>query len=109
MEIEASHEGARVLIAVTVRRPDMTFAEDAWSARIVFALEPGEQLAASHGTWHPYSISERARRARSNAASSSPMLLSLPSMPLRKAPAPAKRRSRKTGWGDGTWASRPTN
>jgi hypothetical protein len=25
-------------------RPDMTFAEDAWSARIVFTLEPGEQL-----------------------------------------------------------------
>ena len=45
MEIEASHDGARVLIAVTVKRPDMTFAEDAWSARIVFTLEPGEQLA----------------------------------------------------------------
>jgi Family of unknown function (DUF6228) len=44
MEIEASHDGARVLVAVSVRRPDMTFAEDAWSARIVFALEPGEQL-----------------------------------------------------------------
>jgi hypothetical protein len=45
LEIEASHDGARVLIAVTVKRPDMTFAEDAWSARIVFTLEPGEQLA----------------------------------------------------------------
>jgi hypothetical protein len=45
MEIEASHDGARVMIAVTVKRPDMTFAEDAWSARIMFTLEPGEQLA----------------------------------------------------------------
>jgi hypothetical protein len=45
METEASHDGAHVLIAVTVRRPGMTFAEDAWPARIVFALEPGEQLA----------------------------------------------------------------
>jgi hypothetical protein len=45
MEIEASHTGAHVLVAVTVERPDMTFAEDAWSARIVFALEAGEQLA----------------------------------------------------------------
>ncbi len=44
MEIEASHDGSRVLVAVTIRRPDMTFAEDAWSARIVFALEPGGQL-----------------------------------------------------------------
>ena len=46
MEIEASHDGrGHVLVAVTIKRPDMTFAEDAWSARIVFALEAGEQLA----------------------------------------------------------------
>ena len=46
MEVEASHDGrGQVLVAVTVRRPEMTFAEDAWSARIVFALEAGEQLA----------------------------------------------------------------
>jgi hypothetical protein len=45
MEIEATHDGAQVRIAVTVKRPDMTFAKDAWSARIVFTLEPGEQLA----------------------------------------------------------------
>jgi hypothetical protein len=44
MEIEASHDGSHVLVAVTIMRPDMTFAEDAWSARIAFALEPGEQL-----------------------------------------------------------------
>ena len=44
LEVQASHHGARVLIAVTVRRPDMTFANDAWEARIVLTLEPGEQL-----------------------------------------------------------------
>jgi hypothetical protein len=46
MEIEASHDGhGHVLVAVTIKRPDMTFAEDVWSARIVFTLEAGEQLA----------------------------------------------------------------
>lgn len=44
LEVPASHHGARVLIAVIVRRPDMTFANDAWEARIVPTLEPGEQL-----------------------------------------------------------------
>jgi hypothetical protein len=45
MEIEASHDGRRyVLIAVTVRRPQLTLAKDPWSARIVFTLEAGEQL-----------------------------------------------------------------
>jgi Family of unknown function (DUF6228) len=44
LEVQASHHGARVLIAVTVRRPDMTFADDAWEARIFLTLEPGEQL-----------------------------------------------------------------
>lgn len=43
LKVQASHTGARV-IAVTVRRPDMTFANDAWEARIVLTLEPGEQL-----------------------------------------------------------------
>jgi hypothetical protein len=33
------------MIAVSVKRPDMTHAEDGWSARVVFSLEPGEQLA----------------------------------------------------------------
>ena len=47
MVIEASHDGRRVLIAVIVKRPDMTFPEDAWEARIVFWLEPGEQLAGT--------------------------------------------------------------
>jgi hypothetical protein len=47
LEIEASHDGRRyVLIAVTVRRPQVTLAKDAWSARIVFTLEAGEQLAS---------------------------------------------------------------
>lgn len=46
VEIEASHDGrAHVLIGVTVKRDGMTFAPDAWSARIVFALEAGDQLA----------------------------------------------------------------
>jgi hypothetical protein len=44
LEVQASDQGARVLIAVTVRRPDMTFANDAWQARIVLTLEPGEQV-----------------------------------------------------------------
>jgi hypothetical protein len=44
LEVQATHRDARVLIAVTVRRPDMTFANDAWEARIVLTLEPGEQL-----------------------------------------------------------------
>ena len=47
LEIEASHDGRRyVLIAVTVRRPQVTLANDAWSARIVFTLEAGEQLTS---------------------------------------------------------------
>jgi hypothetical protein len=46
MEIEASHDGrAHVLVAVTVRQADIAFARNAWSARIVFTLEAGEQLA----------------------------------------------------------------
>jgi len=44
LEVRATHYGAHVLIAVTIRRPDMTFANDAWEARIVLTLEPGEQL-----------------------------------------------------------------
>jgi Family of unknown function (DUF6228) len=44
LEVQASHHGAHVLIAVTVKRPDITFANDAWEARIVLTLEPGEQL-----------------------------------------------------------------
>lgn len=46
MEIEATHDGrAHVLLAVTVKRPEMTFVADAWSARVVLTLEAGEQLA----------------------------------------------------------------
>jgi hypothetical protein len=48
-----------VLIAVTVKRPDMTFAEDAWSARVVFTLEAGEQLAEVARGWHPHLLSDR--------------------------------------------------
>jgi hypothetical protein len=36
---------AHVLVAVTVRQADIAFARNAWSARIVFTLEAGEQLA----------------------------------------------------------------
>lgn len=40
MEIEASHDGrAHVMIAVTINRPQLTFAKDAWSARVVFTME----------------------------------------------------------------------
>jgi hypothetical protein len=45
MEVEATHNGARVVIGLTIRRPYLTYADDAWTARIVFELEPGEQLA----------------------------------------------------------------
>ena len=47
MAIEAWHDGrASVMIAVTIKRPWMTFAKDAWSARAVFMLEAGEQLSS---------------------------------------------------------------
>ena len=46
MEIEASHDGrAHVMLAVTVRRPERAYADDAWSARVVFTVEAGEELA----------------------------------------------------------------
>jgi hypothetical protein len=44
LEAQASHNGARVQISVTVKRPDMTFANDAWKARIVLTLDPGDQF-----------------------------------------------------------------
>lgn len=44
MAIEAWHDGrANVMITVTIKRPWMTFAKDAWSVRAVFTLEAGEQ------------------------------------------------------------------
>jgi Family of unknown function (DUF6228) len=46
MAIEAWHDGrANVMITVTIKRPWMTFAKDAWSVRAVFTLEAGEQLS----------------------------------------------------------------
>ena len=46
MEIEASHDGrAHVMLAVTVRRPERAYADDPWSARVVFTVEAGEELA----------------------------------------------------------------
>jgi hypothetical protein len=48
MAIEAWHDGlALVTIAVTVKRQWQPFADDAWSARVVFTLEAGEQLRAT--------------------------------------------------------------
>ena len=45
MEIEAQHDGrAHVMLAVTVRRPERAYAGDAWSARIVFTVEAGEEF-----------------------------------------------------------------
>jgi hypothetical protein len=47
MAIDAWHDGrANVKVAVTVRRSTMTYADDAWSARVVFTVEAGEQLAS---------------------------------------------------------------
>lgn len=47
MTIEARHDGrANVVIAVTLRRPEQAFADDAWSARAVFTVEAGEELTA---------------------------------------------------------------
>ena len=46
MEIEAWHDGrAHVMLAVTLMRPERTYADDAWSARVVFTVEAGEELA----------------------------------------------------------------
>jgi hypothetical protein len=46
MAIEAWHDGrSNVMLAVTVRRPERTYVDDAWSARVVFTVEAGEQLA----------------------------------------------------------------
>jgi len=45
MTLEATHHGRQVRLAVTLRRPHRTFEPDAWSARVVFTLEPGEQLS----------------------------------------------------------------
>jgi hypothetical protein len=47
MAIEAWHDGrANVMLAVTVRRSEVAYADDAWSARVVFTVEAGEQLSA---------------------------------------------------------------
>jgi hypothetical protein len=46
MEVEAWHDGrAHVMLAVTVRRPERAYADDAWSARLVFTVEAGEEFA----------------------------------------------------------------
>jgi hypothetical protein len=44
MTLDATHEGSHVRLGVTVRRPRQTYEPDAWSARVVFMVEPGEQL-----------------------------------------------------------------
>lgn len=44
MTLDATHLGHVVVLGVTVRRPDHTHDLDAWSARVVFLVEPGEQL-----------------------------------------------------------------
>ena len=47
MEIEASHDRrAHVLIAVTIKRPQVAIAKNFWSARVAFTLEAGEQLSS---------------------------------------------------------------
>lgn len=42
--LDATHDGSRVTLGVALRRPFRAYAADAWSARVVFSLEPGEQL-----------------------------------------------------------------
>jgi hypothetical protein len=44
MTLDATHNGHQVTLGVTVRRPHQTHEPDAWSARVVFLVEPGEQL-----------------------------------------------------------------
>jgi len=44
MTLDATHHGQRVQLAVTLPHPHRTYEPDAWSARVVFTLEPGEQL-----------------------------------------------------------------
>jgi hypothetical protein len=44
MSLEATHHGSHVTLAVVLRRPHQPHAPDAWSVRVVFTLEPGEQL-----------------------------------------------------------------
>lgn len=44
MTLEATHHGRFVALAVTLRRPTLTHERDSWSARVVFTLEPGEEL-----------------------------------------------------------------
>lgn len=45
MTLEASHDGGgHVTLAVTLHSPRITYAPDAWSARIVLTVEAGEEL-----------------------------------------------------------------
>jgi hypothetical protein len=41
MTLDATHNGHQVTLGVTVRRPHHTHEPDAWSARVVFLVEPG--------------------------------------------------------------------
>jgi Family of unknown function (DUF6228) len=46
MEIDARHDGrGHVAIGVTLRYGEPSFAADAWSARVVLAVEGGEEMA----------------------------------------------------------------
>jgi Family of unknown function (DUF6228) len=90
MEIEASHDGSRVLISVTVRRPDMTFAEDAWCARIAFTLEPGEQLAGvARDLEAALSLQEQRRRSSCYARMQGPARRMCTGLHIRQRPAHA--------------------
>jgi hypothetical protein len=44
MVLDATNDGHQVTLGVTLRRPRLTHEPDAWSARVVFLVEPGEQL-----------------------------------------------------------------
>lgn len=47
MTLDARHEGrGYVLLGVTLRRSERPYADNAWSARVVFVLEAGEEMTA---------------------------------------------------------------
>jgi hypothetical protein len=52
LEVQASQKDARVLIAVTVKHPDMTFANDAWGPALSSRSNPASNSTARRAIWH---------------------------------------------------------
>jgi hypothetical protein len=45
MKIDARHDGrGHVAIGVTLRRARQSYADDAWSARVVFTMDAGKEM-----------------------------------------------------------------